>query len=355
VVGWFLLLPRETSTSTLVHYMNAWIRKYIGPNEPIVGAEWRKIWHGQAGDKHLSEDQKKFNFAVHVVVARGHEYMTSQNVHTYIQSNAWKSITNIRTKLVQAYDANKGEVFRDHSLHAQKRHIQFLRHTMGRATASNFTSPYRVSSLYKDGTTKKNLVQLAMTLKLPGSTMPAFLAINIIDYGMDIGQYAVTYPKAYEAAAQEMLLNLAAYFTHLLGKDSLEWFTEEAQERAEGMEWDEEKGRPISREALDLEDFLDNSLLAQNDWANLGDIDVEEDDLTNVVSRPAKVSEDAPPKKDIHTDVKSVFSFFGKNHRRELHDDETTIAETPRAACPAGHHSAAPAGDSTEAPAEGVA
>jgi len=74
--------------------------------------------------------------------------------------------------------------------------------------------------------------------------------------------YSVLYPTLYAAQASDFVKYLLAYMAHSHGKEVYCWFTVDAITKAQTMDWDQDKQRPISQDGLAL-------------WTTLQTLDLE--------------------------------------------------------------------------------
>jgi hypothetical protein len=116
----------------------------------------------------------------------------------------------------------------------------------------------------------------------------------------------ITYSKAHEAEAVEKIANLAAFFRHRYGAESLERFSPEACEQADMTKWDAENDRPITVDEQALEEVMGEDI----DWIeNLDDVTFgNKMDIEVVIERPTNPIR-APPRPE-NADADTVGTFF---------------------------------------------
>jgi hypothetical protein len=139
----------------------------------------------------------------------------------------------------------------------------------GHFTTFAFTSPDKQCNFL---TGKKSTIRsLLLRIKGRNTEHPLFLALNSATKSQEKGGFVVTYCNAYEEEAMEKIANIAAYFQHQYGEESLERFTPEACDAANQTKWNgEENDRRITiMMEQDLEDVMEEDI----EWVeNLGDV-----------------------------------------------------------------------------------
>jgi hypothetical protein len=135
---------------------------------------------------------------------------------------------------------------------------------------------------------KPSIHSLLLAVNARGMDDPLFLALNPATKSNEHGGYIITYQKRYEMEAIKKIKNLAAFFKHHFGSDSLERFTQEQVNMAEQTVWDTVNDRPITAEELYLEDIMDKDI----SWVeNLDDITFVKSNMTEVlIERPNPTS-----------------------------------------------------------------
>jgi hypothetical protein len=148
-------------------------------------------------------------------------------------------------------------------------HMKLTHFGTGSLTTFDFSDPDKPTH-YLAG--EPSIRSLLLRINARNTTTPLFLAINPATKANERGGYVITYCKSSATEAEEKITNLAAFFKHQYGEESLERFTVAACEQADNTQWDEVNDRPITAKEL----YLDETMEEELDWvANLDDVNFE--------------------------------------------------------------------------------
>jgi hypothetical protein len=320
--------PQETDVDFWATTINRWIEinfKSDSGKPPLaIGLEYRAIFDGlgQEARKRMTDKEKWAKKAVHVICKRGEKALATGMIRGFLQSKRFKYLCHLPSRLIPMLPYGYNPIFLAKYQEATMKHMKLTFYGTGHFTTFAFTSPDKTCNLLSDDK-KTTIRHLLLGMKARKTERPLFLALNAATKPQEKGGFVVTYCKAYEDEAVEKIANIAAYFKHYYGEESLERFTPEACDAADKTKWDVENDRPITVMEQDLEDVMNEEI----EWLeNLGDISFGTQKTTEVVlERPKATKRSALPSS---ADDDTVGTFFpGQNAATGGTDDESNESD----------------------------
>jgi hypothetical protein len=308
-VGWLNYFPQETDVNFWAAIINCWFAVNFPSDSrrpPIeIGLEYRAILDGLGQDarKRMTDKEKWAKKAVHVVCKRGKKLQVTAMVRTFLQSKRFKHMCHLPSRLIPMLPYGYNPIFLAKYQEATMKYMKLTLYGTGHFTTFAFTSPDKPCNFL---TGKKSTIwSLILRIKARNTEHPLFLALNSATKSQEKGGFVVTYCKAYEDEAVEKITNIAAYFMHHYGEESLKCFTPKACDAAKQTKWDKDNDRPITIMEQDLEDVMDEDI----EWIeNLGDVTFGAQKPTEVVlERPQLPKRSSRPSS---TDDDMVGTFF---------------------------------------------
>lgn len=321
--GWLLYMGQVHDTDSWANQINAWIDRKISREQgtpPItIGLDFRAIYDGasQEARKRMSQEEKWAKRAVYVICKRGERTRVTGIIRAFLKSPLFASLCNIPSKLIPPLPRGYSQIFQAKYQEATLKHMKCTHFGTASLCSFAFTGPDKPCQLLPD---KPSIRSLLLGVKARGTDDPLFLALNPATKSHERGGYVITYQKRYETEAIEKIENLAAFFKHHFGSDSLERFTQEQVNMAEQTVWDTVNDRPITAEELYLEDIMDEDI----SWVeNLNDVTFAKstkEDL--IIERPASssISQPAFPKS---ADSDTIVTFHPNQEVARTDDTET--------------------------------
>jgi hypothetical protein len=267
----------------------------------------------------MTKDERWAKRAVHVFCKRGELARAQSTIRAFLKSACFNRLCRIPSKLIPPLPRGAGPIFLSKYQVATLKHMK-LTH-FGTATMTTFAFiglDKQCNFLLPEKPTIRSLI-LSTTAR--GTSTPLFIAVDPATKGHEKGGFVITYIKKFEGEAVEKISNLAAYFLHRYGPDSLERFTQDAIDQAEQTTWDAEHDRPITIE----ERFLDDVATEDIEWMeNLDDVSFGNRTANNVVVLDRPSSQLGQPAYPSSTDEDTVQTFFVGQPTAVVSDDATT-------------------------------
>jgi hypothetical protein len=371
-VGWLNYFPQETNVDFWADIINHWIATNFpseaGKAPTKIGLEYCAIFDGTGLEarKRMTDKERWAKKAVHVVCKRGEKLRVTTMIRAFLKSKRFLYMCHLPSRLIPILPRAHSAIFQAKYQEATLKHMKLTHYGTGNFTTFDFTSPDKKCNFLDGGSA--TIRSLILRIYARGTTRPLFLALNPATKPQEKGGFVVTYCKAYESEAVEKIANIASFFQHHYGDESLERFTPEACEQADNTKWDEKNDRPITMDEQDLQEVMEEDIA----WIeNLNDVTFGEKlDMEVIVERPKKAPNinTRAAARPTSTDNDTVGTFFPgqQTATTQLRNDEDSDAlttdtniSTPahaddkdREACPT--FEASVAGDSSKSSADGV-
>jgi hypothetical protein len=196
-------------------------KKFPGTSPVIIGLDFRAIYDGTSQEvrKRMSQDEKWAKRAVYVICKRGKRLHITGIMRTFLKSSLFKALCNIPSKLIPPLPHRYSQIFQAKYQEATLKHMKLTHFGTASLCSFAFTGPDKKCHLLPN---KPSIHSLLLAVKAHGTNDPLFLALNPATKSHERGGYVITYQKRYEAEAIEKIENLAAFFKHRFGLDSLE-------------------------------------------------------------------------------------------------------------------------------------
>jgi hypothetical protein len=354
-VGWLNYFPQETDVDSWAVHINLWIAKHHPPapgkDSTHVGLEYRAIYDGLGAEarKRMSDKERWAKRAVHVVCKRGEKQRVTTLIRSFLQSTKFKYLCCLPSRLIPMLPYGVNSIFLAKYQEATLKHMKLTHYGTGNVTTFAFASPDKQCNLMPDRASIRSMI-LRIRARATDPPQPLFLALNPATKPQEKGGFVITYSKAHESEAVEKISNIAAFFLHHYGAESLERFTAEACEQANLTKWDAANDRPITLEEQDLEAVMDEEI----EWlANLDDINFgKQPNVEVVLDRPLPANASRVNPHPTSADADTVGTFFPRQKITTQEDDSDGLTNDTSNAPSAPHALANDESRETRPPSE---
>ena len=241
----------------------------------------------QGGSATKKSDNKSNDMSArtcHVEVPRGTKKTASRFIHITIKkAKAFTNRTNLKLTWVPVVDKDSSPGDTNYSKEA-------LAHHKSLVTSAEFSYVPGIENLdiTAGRLNDKSLRKILLGLKLPSDDSRNVFILAETGFN---GETTLHYAKKWAAEARQVIKHLLLYLRRKCadaGNAVEKGFSLEAIEEAEDHIWDEEKNRPTSQEARDLEARLASAKESTAGWVIEGMSSLDEDDTDEKTDRPNK-------------------------------------------------------------------
>jgi hypothetical protein len=250
-VGWLNYFPQETDVDFWTAHINLWSAKHHPPDpgkaSTLVGLEYCAIYDGLGAEarKRMSDKERWAKKVVHVVCKQGEKQRVTTLIRSFLKSPKFKYLCCLPSRLIPMLPYGVNSIFLVKYQEAMVKHMKLTHYGTGHFTTLAFASPDKPCNFMPDRASIRSMI-LRIKARDTNPSQPLFLALNPATKPQEQCGFVITYSKAHENEAVKKISNIAAFFCHRYGAESLECFTAEACEQADMTKWDAANDRPIT-------------------------------------------------------------------------------------------------------------